>query len=123
MWAMRRVLGEKFIAPRMARFRTVFERAVAQGETPAGRPNLLARLLPALGLRQIVSSGELPGTRLACQVMDEVVYPPATGRRPDHPNRSAQRPGTERAVSDRDCGPGSGADGQCASGVTFPRRS
>ena len=76
---LRRVFGEKFIAPRMAGFRTVFERAVARGEMPAGHDlDLLARLFPALGLQQIVTSGELPGTRLACQIMDEVVYPLAT---------------------------------------------
>jgi AcrR family transcriptional regulator len=80
---LRRVFGEKFIAPRMAGFRTVFERAVARGEMPAGHDlDLLARLFPALGLQQIVTSGELPGTRLACQIMDEVVYPLATARAP-----------------------------------------
>ena len=76
---LRRVFGEKFIAPRMAGFRTVFERAVARGEMPAGHDlDLLARLFPALGLQQLVVSGELPGTRFACQIMDEVVYPLAT---------------------------------------------
>jgi AcrR family transcriptional regulator len=76
---LRRVFGDKFIAPRMAGFRTVFERAVARGEMPGGHDlDLLARLFPALALQQIVTSGELPGTRLACQIMDEVVYPLAT---------------------------------------------
>jgi hypothetical protein len=80
---LRRVFREKFIAPRMAGFRTVFERAVARGEMPAGHDlDLLARLFPALGLQQIVTSGELPGTRLACQIMDEVVYPLATAPAP-----------------------------------------
>jgi hypothetical protein len=40
--------------------------------------DLLARLFPALALQQLVTSGELPGTRFACQIMDEVVYPLAT---------------------------------------------
>ena len=76
---LRRVFGEKFIGPRMAGFRAVFERAVARGEMPAGHDlDLLARLFPALGLQQLVMSGELPGRRLACQIMDEVVYPLAT---------------------------------------------
>ncbi|HEX4661752.1 MAG TPA: TetR/AcrR family transcriptional regulator, partial [Streptosporangiaceae bacterium] len=76
---LRRVFGEKFIAPRMAGFRTVFERAEARGEMPGGHDlDLLARLFPALGLQHIVTSGELPGTRLARQIMDEVVYPLAT---------------------------------------------
>jgi hypothetical protein len=57
----------------------VFERAEARGEMPGGHDlDLLARLFPALGLQQIVTSGELPGTRFACQIMDEVVYPLAT---------------------------------------------
>jgi AcrR family transcriptional regulator len=76
---LRRVFGEQFIAPRMAGFRTVFERAVARGEMPGGHDlDLLARLFPALALHQLVMSGELPGTRLACQIMDQVVYPLAT---------------------------------------------
>jgi AcrR family transcriptional regulator len=76
---LRRVFGEKFIAPRMAGFRMVFERAVARGEMPVGHDlDLLARLFPALGLQQLVMSGELPGTRFARQIMDEVVYPLAT---------------------------------------------
>jgi AcrR family transcriptional regulator len=80
---LRRVFGEKFIAPRMAGFRAVFERAVARGEMPAGHDlDLLARLFPALGLQQILASGELPDTRLACQIMDEVVYPLATAPAP-----------------------------------------
>ncbi|HKQ02776.1 MAG TPA: TetR/AcrR family transcriptional regulator [Actinomycetes bacterium] len=76
---LRRVFGDKFIAPRMASFRTVFERAVARGEMPGGHDlDLLARLFPALGLQQVVIAGELPSTRFACQIMDEVVYPLAT---------------------------------------------
>jgi AcrR family transcriptional regulator len=76
---LRRVFREKFIAPRMAAFRTVFERAVARGEMPGGHDlDLLARLFPALALQQLVMSGELPDTRFACQIMDEVVYPLAT---------------------------------------------
>jgi AcrR family transcriptional regulator len=76
---LRRVFREKFIAPRMAGFGIVFERAVARGEMPAGRDlELLAQLFPALGLQQLVMSGELPDTRWALHVMDEVVYPLAT---------------------------------------------
>jgi AcrR family transcriptional regulator len=76
---LRRVFREKFIAPRMAGFRTVFERAVARGEMPAGHDlDLLARLFPALGLQQLVMSGELPDTQLALHIMDEIVYPLAT---------------------------------------------
>ena len=52
---------------------------MARGEMPAGHDlDLLARLYPALGLQQILASGELPSTRLACQIMDEIVYPLAT---------------------------------------------
>ena len=77
--SLRRVFGEKFIAPRMAGFRTVFERAVARGEMPGGHDlDLLARLFPALALQQLIMSGELPGVRFARQIMDEIVYPLAT---------------------------------------------
>jgi AcrR family transcriptional regulator len=83
---LRRVFQEKFIAPRMAGFRTVFERAVARGDMPDGHDlDLLARLFPALGLQQLMTSGELPDTRLACQIMDEAVYPLATARVPPRP--------------------------------------
>src|SRR5215831_19881143 len=76
---LRRVFQEKFIAPRMAAFRIVFERAVARGEMPAGHDlDLLARLFPALGLQHLVMSGGLPDTPLALHFMDEVVYPVAT---------------------------------------------
>ena len=86
---LRRVFGEKFTVPRMAAFRTVFERAVARGEMPGGHDlDLLARLFPALGLQQILASGELPSTRLACQIMDEIVYPLATAP----PARSSPAP-------------------------------
>ena len=84
---LRQVFAAKFIAPRMAGFRTVFERAVARGEMPAGHDlDLLARLFPALALHQLVTSGEPPGTAFACQVMDQVIYPlamaPAAGTGP-----------------------------------------
>lgn len=76
---LRRVFQEKFLAPRMAAFRKVFERAVARGEMPGGHDlDVLARLFPALALQQLVMSGELPDTRFAAQIMNEVVYPLAT---------------------------------------------
>ena len=76
---LRRVFQEKFLAPRMAGFRKLFEQAVARGEMPDGHDlDVLARLFPALALQQLVMSGELPDTRFACQIMNEVVYPLAT---------------------------------------------
>ena len=87
---LRQAFREGFIAPRMANFRTVFERAVARGEMPAGRDlNLLASLFPALGLQQLVMSGELPDTTAALHIMDEVVYPLATA--PSAGNRPASK--------------------------------
>ncbi len=90
---LRQVFAAKFIAPRMAGFRTVFERAVARGEMPAGHDlDLLARLFPALALHQLVTSGELPGTAFARQVMDQVIYPLATApatRTPNSPDATA----------------------------------
>jgi AcrR family transcriptional regulator len=77
--ALRQVFGDKFLAPRMAGFREVFERAVARGEMPDGHDlDVLARLFPALALQQLVMSGELPDTRSAAHIMNEVVYPLAT---------------------------------------------
>lgn len=80
---LRRVFEENFIAPRTAGFRTVFERARARGEMPAGHDlDLLAGLLPALALRQLVMSGELPGPAFARQITDEIVYPAAMAPAP-----------------------------------------
>jgi AcrR family transcriptional regulator len=77
---LRRVFKEKFLAPRMAGFRRVFEQAVARGEMPGGHDlDLLARLFPGLALQQLVMTGELPDARFAAQIMNEVVYPLATG--------------------------------------------
>jgi AcrR family transcriptional regulator len=77
--ALRQVFGDKFLAPRMTGFRKVFEQAVARGEMPEGHDlDVLARLFPALALQQLVMSGELPSTRFAAQIMNEVVYPLAT---------------------------------------------
>jgi AcrR family transcriptional regulator len=77
---LRRVFQEKFLAPRMAGFRKVFEQAVARGEMPGGHDlDLLARLFPGLALQQLVMTGELPDARFAAQIMNEVVYPLATG--------------------------------------------
>jgi AcrR family transcriptional regulator len=91
---LRRVFREKFIAPRMAGFRTVFERAVARGEMPPGHDlDLLARLFPALGLQQLVMSGELPDTQLALHIMDEIVYPLATASATD--TRTARTPSSK----------------------------
>ena len=97
---LRRVFREKFIAPRMAGFRTVFERAVTRGEMPDGHDlDLLARVFPALALHQLAMSGELPDTRFAGQIMDEVVYPLATAQppapaRPRVPPREGSRTGS-----------------------------
>jgi AcrR family transcriptional regulator len=80
---LRRVFEEKFLAPRMAGFRAVFEQAVARGEMPAGHDlDLLARLFPALALQQLAMSGELPETGFAARVMNEVVYPLAMAPAP-----------------------------------------
>jgi AcrR family transcriptional regulator len=77
---LRRVFQEKFLAPRLAGFRKVFEQAVARGEMPGGHDlDLLARLFPGLALQQLVMSGDMPDSRFAAQIMNEVVYPLATG--------------------------------------------
>jgi AcrR family transcriptional regulator len=76
---LRRVFREKFVAPRMAGFRKVFEQAVAREEMPGSHDlDLLARLFPGLALQQLLTSGELPDTRFTAQIMNEVVYPLAT---------------------------------------------
>ena len=77
---LRRVFQEKFLAPRMAGFRKVFEQAVARGEMPGGHDlDLLARLFPGMALQQLVMTGEFPDASFTARIMNEVVYPLATG--------------------------------------------
>jgi AcrR family transcriptional regulator len=96
---LRRVFLAKFIAPRMAGFRTVFERAVARGEMPAGHDlDLLARLFPALGLQELVMFGQLPDTQSALHIMDEIVYPLATMSATD--TRTALTPSSKGSRSE-----------------------
>lgn len=84
---LRKVFGDKFIAPRVAGFRTVFERAVARGDMPEGHDlDLLAGLFPALALQELVSTGEVPDTRFARRLMDEIVYCLATAPPPPAPS-------------------------------------
>jgi len=56
-------------------------------------------VFPALALHQLAMSGELPDTRFAGQIMDEVVYPLATAQppapaRPRVPPREGSRTGS-----------------------------
>jgi AcrR family transcriptional regulator len=82
---LRRVFRERFIAPRMAEFRSIFERAIERGEMAPGHDlGLLARLFPALCLQQLVITGELPDATSACGLMDDVVHTLATGARTTH---------------------------------------
>ncbi len=81
--ALRDVFREKFVTPRSAAFRTVFDRAVVRGEMEPGYDlDLLTRLIPALGMQRLVTSGELPDARWAVHVIDSVLYPLATCRPP-----------------------------------------
>lgn len=73
---LRRVFTSNFVSPRTTVARAIFERAVARGEMPEGHDlDLLARLLPALALQQLVTTGELPDVRFAADVVDEVIHP------------------------------------------------
>ncbi|HET6154315.1 MAG TPA: TetR/AcrR family transcriptional regulator [Marmoricola sp.] len=76
---LRRVFSGGFVAPRTAAVRVVFERAVARGEMSGAHDlDLIARILPALALQQLVTSGQMPTAAFVRRVIDEIVYPLAT---------------------------------------------
>lgn len=76
---LRQAFQHTFVTPRLAAFRTLFERAVARGEMSPGRDlDLLARLFSALGLQHLVLSGTLPDVAWARHTVDEVILPLAT---------------------------------------------
>jgi len=76
---LREVFEEKFVLPRLGVFRAVFDRAVARGEMSSAHDlDLLARLLPAFALQQLVVTGEMPTPAFARTIMDQILYPLAT---------------------------------------------
>lgn len=78
---LRRVFTDNFLTPRTAAFRQAFERAVVRGEMSEGHDlDLLARLLPALALQQLVMSGEIPPPAFVHRVVEQMVYPLATAQ-------------------------------------------
>lgn len=73
---LRTAFQSRFVAPRIAGLREVFERAVARGEIAADRDlDLLAELFPALVLQRLLVTGAAPGADFMSRVMDEAVIP------------------------------------------------
>jgi AcrR family transcriptional regulator len=73
---LRAAFAEQFIAPRKARLRGVFERAVARGEIPA-QPDfeLLTGVLPAMAFHRMITTGLTPDADFALAVIDRIVLP------------------------------------------------
>jgi AcrR family transcriptional regulator len=82
---LRRVFRERLIDPHTESLRHVFEHAVARGEVAADRNlDLLVSVYPALMLRKLLMSGEMPDAHFAQQVINDVIVPLATT--PDGPS-------------------------------------
>jgi AcrR family transcriptional regulator len=76
---LRRVFRERLIDPHTESLRHVFEHAVARGEVAADRNlDLLVSVYPALMLRKLLMSGEMPDAHFAQQVINDVIVPLAT---------------------------------------------
>jgi len=62
---LRRVFGERFIEPHTATLKAVFLRAMGRGEVNPERDlEQLASLYPALMIRHLLTTGEIPGRTL-----------------------------------------------------------
>lgn len=76
---LREVFAEKFIAPRKAVFRAVFDRALERGEIePAADYELLSDIVPSMVFHQMILNGRPPGAAFVQTVLDQIVLPLAT---------------------------------------------
>jgi len=76
---LRVVVRERMIEPRTRVIRSIFERAVQRGEISTERNlDLLAALLPALMIQQVLITGDLPDTDFSTHVIKDVILPLAT---------------------------------------------
>jgi len=76
---LRQVFRERLIDPHTAALKQVFEQAVVRGEVaPLRNLDLVVSVYPALMLRQLLMTGELPDARFAQQVIDDIIMPLAT---------------------------------------------
>ena len=76
---LRQVFRERLIDPHTENLKQVFARAAERGEmAPHRNLDLLVSVYPALMLRHLLMSGELPDARFAQQVIDDVIMPLAT---------------------------------------------
>jgi AcrR family transcriptional regulator len=76
---LRQVFRERLIDPQTEGLKQVFEQAVVRGEVARHRNlDLVVSVYPALMLRHLLMTGELPDARFAQQVIDDVIMPLAT---------------------------------------------
>ncbi|MEY9875515.1 AcrR family transcriptional regulator [Streptacidiphilus sp. MAP12-33] len=88
---LREVFAERFVAPRKAVFRTVFEHAVERGEiAPVPNAELLSDIVPSLVFHQMILTGRPPDAAFILRVIDEIVLPLAQATPQTQSNRSKQ---------------------------------
>ena len=94
---LREVFAEKFIAPRKAVFRTVFDRAVERGEiAPVPNFELLSDVLPSLAFHRLILTGRTPDAVFIQTILDQIILPltmpPAPQGTKAQPETEAQTP-------------------------------
>ncbi len=77
---LRRVFRDQFMAPKIALYGELFDRAKARGEVEPDRDiDLLASLFPALTIQHLLTHGEPLSKRSAERVVEEIILPLALG--------------------------------------------
>lgn len=78
---LRTTFRDRFLTPRVAGMRRVFERAVERHEMDADKDlDMLGNVFHALVLQHLLTTGEAPDTAFMQRVMDEVVVPLSIGQ-------------------------------------------
>lgn len=90
---LRAVFAERFVAPRKAVFRAVFDRAVERGEiAPVANYELLSDVVPSMVFHQMILNGKPPEAAFVLTVIDQIVLPLIALADPNRPqDRKAQK--------------------------------
>lgn len=79
---LREVFTERFIMPRKAVFRAVFERAIERGEIPPiPQYELLSDVVPSMVFHRLILTGRAPDAAFVQSVLDHIVLPLVTTTR------------------------------------------
>jgi AcrR family transcriptional regulator len=78
---LREVFNERLVAPHLATFTSIFERAVARGEIePVRNLDTIVSIIPALVMQRLLVEGTAPDQKFFESVIDGVILPLVTAR-------------------------------------------